>query len=114
LEEMRRFWMCWVVAGAVACARAEPRPPAVASARAGRAAPTELAKSREHGRAGALVKEADARLKVDLDGALEKYGQALELEPTSAIAKRPGPFSSNSSNAPVAARWQRASKSNAS
>ena len=82
MEEMRRFWMCWVVVGAVACARAEPRPPAMANALAERAAPAELAKAREHGRAGALVKEADARLKVDLEGALEKYGQALELEPT--------------------------------
>jgi TPR repeat len=78
--EMGRFLVCLGAVAAVACGGSEARP-VVARA------PVAVAKSnateaRDHEHAGALLSDGDALVKVNVEAAIEKYGQALQLEPT--------------------------------
>ena len=76
---MRRLLLGWSLVFALACSAAAPlRPTVVAPARASLAAPHKAA---DHERALALSNAGDATLKLDVDGAIEKYLQALRLEP---------------------------------
>ncbi|MES1184223.1 MAG: hypothetical protein ABUL60_10425 [Myxococcales bacterium] len=76
---MRRYslWLSAVLA--VGCGPSGARP--VTKAPVAVVRPDATTASRGHERALALLNEGDALLKVSVDGAIEKYQQALELEP---------------------------------
>jgi tetratricopeptide (TPR) repeat protein len=76
---MRRFLLGWSLGLAVACSAAAPVRPTVATpAEASAGAPQKAA---EHERALALSNAGDAAVKVNVDGAIEKYVEALQVEP---------------------------------
>jgi tetratricopeptide (TPR) repeat protein len=82
LGEMRRFLAGGSLGLAVACSAAAPVRPGIATpVVASAASPQAGAPSAVHERALALSNEGDARLKVNVDGAIEKYTEALRLEP---------------------------------
>jgi tetratricopeptide (TPR) repeat protein len=79
---MRRFLVGGSLGLAVACSAAAPVRPGVATpVVASAASPRAGASSAVHERALALSNEGDATVKVNVDGALEKYAEALRLEP---------------------------------
>lgn len=80
---MGRFLVCVGALVALGCAGSHARPAAAKSpvCLAKRDVPKRDVPKREHERAVALLDEGDALLKVNVDAAIEKYRQALELEP---------------------------------
>lgn len=77
MGEMGRFLMCLGFGLLVACGGAEARPPV---AKPLPVAKVESAKAREQERVSALLREGDAALPVNVDGAIQKYAQALQID----------------------------------
>jgi tetratricopeptide (TPR) repeat protein len=77
---MGRFLVCVGAVAAVACGGSEARP-VVAKAPVAVAKPNAT-EARDHEHAVALLNEGDALVKVSVEAAIEKYGQALEHEPS--------------------------------
>ncbi len=75
--QMGRFLRCLGLGLLVACGGAEARPPVAKPLPVAKA---ESAKAREQERVSALLTEGDAALPVSVDGAIQKYAQALQID----------------------------------
>jgi tetratricopeptide (TPR) repeat protein len=81
LGEMRRFLVGWSLGLAAACSAAAPVRPKVAMPAVASAAAVPRPSNAVHERALQLSNEGDATVKVNVEGAIEKYTEALRLEP---------------------------------